>query len=126
MPALAPVPAAKLSPAVARVAGFMQNFSVEATRPSDADIAALSVLPRGTRVYVSAVPHRPAEESVTAAIRLRAAGLEPVPHVAVRNFGSVDALDDFLARSKERADSRSYPHRARHRACGAAPHPGNV
>ena len=95
MPALAPVPAANLSPAVARIAGFMQNFSVEATRPSDADIAALAVLPRGTRVYISAVPHRAAEESITAAIRLRAAGLEPVPHVAVRNFASVDALDDF-------------------------------
>ena len=73
---------------MARIAGFMENFSVEATRPSDADIAALAVLPRGTRVYVSAVPHRAAEESVDAAIRLRAAGLEPVPHVAVRNFAS--------------------------------------
>jgi methylenetetrahydrofolate reductase (NADPH) len=106
MPALAPVPAANLSPAVARIAGFTQNFSVEATRPSDADIAALTVLPRGTRVYVSAVPHRAAEESVTAAIRLRAAGLEPVPHVAVRNFGSIDALDDFLARLNGEAEVR--------------------
>jgi methylenetetrahydrofolate reductase (NADPH) len=106
MVALAPVPAANLSPAVARIAGFMQDFSVEATRPSDADIAALSVLPRGTRVYVSAVPHRAADESVTAAIRLRAAGLEPVPHVAVRNFCSVDALDDFLARLTGEAEVR--------------------
>jgi len=106
MPALAPVPAASLSPAVARIAGFMQNFSVEATRPSDADIAALSELPRGTRVYISAVPHRAAEESVTAAIRLRAAGLEPVPHVAVRNFASIDALDDFLARLNGEAEVR--------------------
>jgi methylenetetrahydrofolate reductase (NADPH) len=106
MAALAPVPAANLSPAVARIAGFMQNFSVEATRPSDADIAALSVLPRGTRVYVSAVPHRAAEESVSAAIRLRAAGLEPVPHVAVRNFASVEALDDFLARLNGEAEVR--------------------
>jgi len=106
MPAVAPVPAAKLPPAVQRIAGFMQDFSVEATRPSDADIAALSVLPRGTRVYISAVPHRAAEESVTAAIRLRAAGLEPVPHVAVRNFGSVDALDDFLARLNGEAEVR--------------------
>ena len=106
MPALAPVPAANLSPAVQRIAGFMQNFSVEATRPSDADIAALTVLPRGTRVYISAVPHRPAEESVTAAIRLRAAGLEPVPHVAVRNFGSADALDDCLTRLNGEAEVR--------------------
>jgi methylenetetrahydrofolate reductase (NADH) len=106
MAALAPVPAAQLSPAVARVAGFMQNFSVEATRPSDADIAALVVLPRGACVYISAVPHRAAEESVTAAIRLRAAGLEPVPHIAVRNFASVGALDDCLARLNGEAEVR--------------------
>ena len=106
MPALAPVPAANLSPAVARIAGFMQNFSVEATRPSDADIAALAVLPRGTRVYISAVPHRAAEESIGAAIRLRAAGLEPVPHVAVRNFASTHALDEFLARLNGEAEVR--------------------
>src|SRR3984893_5291946 len=96
MAALAPVPAANLSPAVARIAGFAQNFSVEATRPSDADIAALAVLPRGTRVYISAVPHRAADESVTAAIRLRAAGLEPVPHVAGLQFAKRDTIHLFL------------------------------
>jgi methylenetetrahydrofolate reductase (NADPH) len=106
MAALAPVPAAELPAAVARIAAFMADFSVEATRPSDADIAALSVLSRGTRVYISAVPHRAAEESVSAAIRLRAAGLEPVPHVAVRSFSSVDALDDFLARLNGEAEVR--------------------
>ena len=106
MAALAPVPAANLPAAVQRIAGFMQNFSVEATRPSDSDIAALAVLPRGTRVYISAVPHRAADESISAAIRLRAAGLEPVPHVAVRNFVSADALDDFLARLNGEAEVR--------------------
>ena len=39
-----------------------------------------------------------ADEAVGAAIRLRALGLEPVPHIAVRNFSSADALDNFLAR----------------------------
>ena len=29
---------------------------------------------------------------------MRAAGFEPVPHVAVRNFAGIAALDDFLAR----------------------------
>jgi methylenetetrahydrofolate reductase (NADPH) len=108
MVALAPVPAAeKLPAAVARIAALMENFSVEATRPSDADIVALSgVLARGARVYVSAVPHRPAEESIAAATRLRAAGFEPVPHVAVRNFASAGALDDFLARLNGEADVR--------------------
>ncbi|MGD0025579.1 MAG: methylenetetrahydrofolate reductase [Xanthobacteraceae bacterium] len=92
--------------AVQRIASFMADFSIEATRPSDADVAALRGLAHGTRVYVSAVPGRPAEESVAAAIRLRAAGFEPVPHVAVRNFASVDAFDDFLARLNGEADVR--------------------
>jgi methylenetetrahydrofolate reductase (NADPH) len=92
-----PVPnQAPLGP-VERIAAFMAGFSIEATRPSAADIAALAVLKRGTRVYLSAVPSRPADESVAAAIQMRAAGLEPVPHVAVRNFASEGALDDFLA-----------------------------
>jgi methylenetetrahydrofolate reductase (NADPH) len=83
---------------IARIAGLMAGFSIEATRPSAADIGALGVLARGTRVYLSAVPSRPADESLAAAVQIRAAGLEPVPHVAVRNFASVEALDTFLAR----------------------------
>jgi methylenetetrahydrofolate reductase (NADPH) len=82
----------------ARIAAFMSGFSIEATRPSDTDIAALAVAQRGTRVYLSAVPHRPADEAVAAAVRLRAAGFEPVPHIAVRGFDSVGALDDLIAR----------------------------
>lgn len=108
MAALAPIPAATSLPAaVARIAAFMRDFSVEATRPSDADIAALAgVLPRGNRVYVSAVPHHPVEDSIGAAVRLRAAGFEPVPHIAVRNFANAAALDDVLARLHGEADVR--------------------
>ena len=98
MAAPAPVPAGTLPAAAARIAGFMTGFALEATRPSVADVAALAVLARGTRIYLSAVPGRPAAESIEAAVRVRAAGFEPVPHVAVRNFASADALDDFLAR----------------------------
>jgi methylenetetrahydrofolate reductase (NADH) len=106
MIALAPVPQTPLPEGVARIAGFMADFSVEATRPSDADIAAMSVLPRGTRVYVSAVPGRPAQEAISAAMRLRLAGFEPVPHIAVRNFDSREALDDFLAKLTDQAQVR--------------------
>jgi methylenetetrahydrofolate reductase (NADPH) len=98
MTAALPVPDQPLPREIARIAAFMAGLSIEATRPSAADIAALSVLSRGTRVYLSAVPNRPADESLAAAMAVRAAGLEPVPHVAVRNFGSKQALDDFLAR----------------------------
>jgi methylenetetrahydrofolate reductase (NADPH) len=106
MVALAPKPADKLPDAVQRVATFMADFSVEATRPTDADIAALAQFGRGMRVYISAVPTRPSDEVLGAAVRLRAAGLEPVPHVAVRNFPTADALDDFLARLNGEADVR--------------------
>ena len=100
------MPDAPLPAAVARIASLMAGFSIESTRPTDADIAALSVLARGTQIYVSAVPNRPAEESISAAVRLRAAGFEPVPHIAVRNFSSADALDDFLARLQGEAEVR--------------------
>jgi methylenetetrahydrofolate reductase (NADPH) len=83
---------------VARIAAFMDGFSIEATRPSATDIAELAMLKRGTRVYLSAVPNRSPDESLAAAMQIRAAGLEPVPHIAVRNFASEQALDDFLAR----------------------------
>jgi methylenetetrahydrofolate reductase (NADPH) len=98
MAALAPALAEKSLDPVQRIAALLQGFSVEATRPTVADIAALHGLPRGTRIYISAVPGKAAGEIADAAIRLRAAGFEPVPHVAVRNFQSTSALDEFLAR----------------------------
>jgi methylenetetrahydrofolate reductase (NADPH) len=98
MAALGPVPANAHPAAVERIVALMAGFSIEATRPSAADIAALDRLARGTRIYLSAVPGRPADEVLSAAARLRAAGFEPVPHVAARNFATSAALDDFLAR----------------------------
>jgi len=96
--ATAPIPQQRPLGAAACIAAFMAEFSVEATRPSDADIAALAPLGPGARVYLSAPPSRAADESVAAAIRLRAAGFVPVPHLAVRNFGTVTAFDEVLAR----------------------------
>jgi methylenetetrahydrofolate reductase (NADPH) len=81
-----------------RISAFMAGFSVEATRPSADDVAALTTLERGTRVYLSALPNRPGEEALNSAIKLRAAGLVPVPHLAVRNFPTVEAFDELLAR----------------------------
>jgi methylenetetrahydrofolate reductase (NADPH) len=106
MAALAPAAGEKHTPAIARIVALMEHFSLEATRPSAADMAALAVLRRGTRIYISAVANRPVGESIAAAVRLRAAGFEPVPHVAVRNFASIASLDDFLARLNGEAGVR--------------------
>jgi methylenetetrahydrofolate reductase (NADPH) len=104
MAALGPVPANAHPAAVERIVALMAGFSIEATRPSAADIAALDRLARGTRIYLSAVPGRPADEALGAATRVRAAGFEPAPHVAARNFATSTALDDFLARLNGEAD----------------------
>jgi methylenetetrahydrofolate reductase (NADPH) len=89
----------------AAIAGFTRGFSVEATRPLADDVAALAaIVAPGTHVYISAVAHRPLAEIVEAATRLRQAGLEPVPHLAVRNFADVQELESFLARLGGEAD----------------------
>src|SRR5262245_1195056 len=85
--------------AVQHIAAFTRGFSLEAIRPTGAEIDALAgVLPRGTRVYLSAVPTRPQHEVIEPARHLHAAGFEPVPHIAVRHAPTADALDDLIAR----------------------------
>jgi methylenetetrahydrofolate reductase (NADH) len=97
---LAPRPPADAAPeAIASVVAFMRTGSLEATRPNAGDVAALrAAAAPGTHVYLSAVLQRPQEEVVAQASLVRAAGLEPVPHLAVRNFASADALRRFLDR----------------------------
>jgi len=88
-------------PALAR------RFSLETTRPGTAEIAALvDILPRGTSLYLTAVPTQDANELVRAAAALRKSGLEPVAHIAARRFVSADALRELLAGLRGEADMR--------------------
>jgi methylenetetrahydrofolate reductase (NADPH) len=97
------VPHAEPAEAV-RISDFARAASFEATRPSDADLDALAAAaPAGARIYVSALPGRPAAEQIAIARRLRAYGFEPVPHLAARNFADTMVLDDYLARMTEEA-----------------------
>jgi methylenetetrahydrofolate reductase (NADPH) len=83
----------------AEIAAFMRGTSLEATRPNADDVAALKAAAApGALVYLSAVPSRPQEEVVEQAQAVRAAGLEPVPHLAVRNFANAEALRRFVDR----------------------------
>jgi methylenetetrahydrofolate reductase (NADH) len=89
------------------IVAFMAGYSLEATRPTSVDLAALrDVTPAGTLVYLSAVPSRPNEEVVEIAAAVRAAGFEPVPHLAARGFATRDALDRLLARLARSAAMR--------------------
>ena len=83
------------------------EFSLEATRPSASEIAALAdVLPRGTPVYFSAVPTLTALELVAVAALLRKGGLEPVVHIAARRIPAAADLQDMLTRLHAEADVR--------------------
>src|SRR5258705_5038146 len=87
------------------IADFVQIFSFEATRPTAAEIDMLAaIVPKGTRVYVSAVPTRPTQAVLDSATGLRAAGFSPVPHVAARTFATTAALDEFLAQLSGKAN----------------------
>jgi len=98
MPATAPA----LEPAA-----LTQRFSLEATRPGAAEIAALAdIVPRGTAVYLTAVSTQHMRELVSAAAAMRKSGLEPVAHVAARRLASADALREMLAGLRGEADMR--------------------
>jgi methylenetetrahydrofolate reductase (NADPH) len=87
-----------------RIAAFLDRFSIGTSRLSTGEESQVqSVLPAGTPVYLTAVPGRPHADLIETAMRLRAAGLEPVPHLAVRGLASRDALDDIVAQFAARA-----------------------
>jgi methylenetetrahydrofolate reductase (NADPH) len=84
-----------------RIAEFAAAASFEVTRLAPGDLDALRALPARPRVYVSAVLTRPAQQQLDVVSALAAAGFEPIPHLAVRNFASSRALDAHLARLTE-------------------------
>lgn len=78
---------------------FAARFSLEATRPSEQEIAALAgLMPRGTEIYLSMVPGQDLALHAEVAAWVRCHGLEPVPHLPARRIESEAALIDFLAR----------------------------
>jgi len=93
-----PVSTVKAADLARIVPAFVDGFSIEATRPTVSDIAAVAqTAPPGTAVYLSAIAGKPHRDLIEAAAKVRAAGLEPVPHIAARNFASLEALDDVLS-----------------------------
>jgi methylenetetrahydrofolate reductase (NADPH) len=57
----------------------------------------------GTDVTITFLPGDNYRHNVDTASALRAAGFNPVPHIAAREIASVEALDDFLARLRGEA-----------------------
>lgn len=86
---------------------FGQDFSLEATRPKPDEISALrGVIPRGTPIYITAIPGQSIAELAGSAASVRNAGFEPVVHVAARRLASANELDETLAAIRGEADVR--------------------
>jgi methylenetetrahydrofolate reductase (NADPH) len=62
-----------------------------------AEVAAL--LPAGTCVYVPSLPGLPLTRTLETIAAIRAAGLDPVPHISARRTLSREDLRDFLKRA---------------------------
>ena len=88
------------------IADFLRDASFETARLAAADLAAVKDLGGDISVYISAIPSRPPEEQIAVATALRAHGVEPIPHIAVREFASAQALAARLARLVEQASVR--------------------
>jgi methylenetetrahydrofolate reductase (NADPH) len=89
-------PGAPAAVAAELVAGG--SLEIGAHRPQDArEIAAL--LPAGTPVYVNHLPRHRLLDTLPTLVAVRAAGLEPVPHIAARRIRDRAELQDYLARA---------------------------
>jgi methylenetetrahydrofolate reductase (NADPH) len=86
------------------ICAFLADFSVEVTRPKLTDLEAIrDTAGAGTRVYVSAIPTRPSTELIEQSAMTRQCGLEPIPHIAVRNYTSRDELSSLIGRLSQEA-----------------------
>jgi methylenetetrahydrofolate reductase (NADPH) len=81
------------------------SLEMNADRAGDARTIA-DLLPSGTKVYVNHLPRNALSETLKSLAALRAAGLEPVPHVAARRVPSRAVLKAFLSRAVEEAEVR--------------------
>jgi methylenetetrahydrofolate reductase (NADPH) len=94
-------PASALEVSAASIAAdLVASGSLEmgAHRPQDA-AAIAAVLPAGTPVYVNHLPRHSLDDSLASLVAVRAAGLEPVPHISARRVASRAELEQFLKRA---------------------------
>ena len=84
--------------------GLLGEYSTEVI-PRDRRCieAAAELLASGSEVFIAAVPGETPDEMVTAAARLRASGLTPVPHVTARNLANLQDADRLLGRLRDEA-----------------------
>ena len=87
-----------------KLARMVRDWSMECTLPKPADFAALREhAPPNSRIYLSALPDVPPAQLVEIARQTKAAGFNPVPHLAVRNFRGGGEVREILHSFREEA-----------------------
>ncbi len=94
-------------PQNAQIEALMEGFSLEVMPRTAEKISDFrELLPQGTRVYIAHIEGTPIADMVATAARLRAAGMEPMPHFPARIIANKAELADWLARYRGEADVR--------------------
>src|SRR5258708_4165241 len=93
-------------PGAPDIRSLLRGFSIELSSDETAIDAAAAHLEPATDVYVNWLPENHHHRSVAAAVKLRGAGFNPVPHVAARYLTGRTQLADFLARLPRDASVR--------------------
>jgi methylenetetrahydrofolate reductase (NADPH) len=95
-------------PLRARAAGLIGASSIEiSARDALTEEGLRELLDPGTTVFVNHPASVTYHDIVAACVRLRRAGLIPVPHVAARRLASFTQARDFLQRAAAEAEIRS-------------------
>jgi methylenetetrahydrofolate reductase (NADPH) len=78
------------------IVALARAASVEMTWRDTAELdACRPLLPTGTDMYASYLPGQSLRQTLTTCVAIREAGFEPVPHIAVRQFADVEALEEL-------------------------------
>ncbi|MCV2881178.1 methylenetetrahydrofolate reductase [Actibacterium sp. XHP0104] len=81
------------APANTQIEALMAGYSIEVMPRTAAKIGDFrTLLPQGTRVYIAHIDGTAHDDMIATAARLRAAGMEPVPHLPARSIPSRDAF----------------------------------
>jgi methylenetetrahydrofolate reductase (NADPH) len=104
------------------IAALARDASVEMTWHNATDVAACLGFQRaGTRIYVSFIPGQSWDETLSACTAVRAAGLEPVPHIPAREITDAASLESVVAQLVSRAKVKRMLLIAGDRATPAGP-----
>ena len=86
---------------------MLDAYSIEATTKDAAAIGALPQdMPRPAQVFVPYLHEENDDQRIAACAAIRAAGLEPVPHLSARRLEGLAELDRLLHDLREQADVR--------------------